>query len=155
MTDTRRRFVLKLAFGPVVVALAAAAGLLRSSRAPAAEWSKDAFSAATMEDALRILHGTHATVPSGAIKIQAPFLVENSAAVAVAVSTSLPDVQSISILVARNKQPLAAHVNFSGALPYFATNIKMSFNSDVHFVVKSGDKLHSAKQLIKIAAGRG
>jgi sulfur-oxidizing protein SoxY len=72
----------------------------------------------------------------------------------VSVSANLPDVQAISILVEKNAVPLAAQVNLlPGALPYFSANIKMAATSDVHFILKSGNKLYGAKQNIKVTVG--
>lgn len=122
--------------------------------AAAAEWPRDAYGAKTVDDALKNLFGTGTMTNSTEVKIKAPLQAENGSVVPVAVSTNLPDVQSISILVEKNPAPLAAHLNLSSAaVPYFAANIKMGSTSDVYFIVKAGGKLYSAKQTIKVTVG--
>jgi sulfur-oxidizing protein SoxY len=73
--------------------------------------------------------------------------------VPIAVSTELPNVESIAILVEKNPNPLIAHVSFSGAEGYFSARMKMGQTSDVYAVVRSGGKLYSAKQTIKVTVG--
>lgn len=87
---------------------------------------------------------------SAAVKIQAPSRVENGAVVAVSVSSDLPDVRAISILVEKNPEPLAAHINLIGGLAYFYVNIKMASTSNVHFIVNSDGKLYSATRNIRV-----
>lgn len=153
MTHLHRRTFLKGTLASAVAAVAAALGLFKPLGARAAEWPRDAYAAKTLTDALENLYGTSSTTDSSEIKVRAPFQAENGAVVPVTVSTSLPDAQTISVLVEKNPQPLAAHLNLNGALPYFAINIKMDSTSDVHFVVNAGGKLYSAKQNIKVTVG--
>lgn len=153
MKPNRRTF-LKAAIVSAVAAVTGGFALLSPRRAAAAEWPRDAYAASSVDDALKHLYGTQATVSSAEIKIRAPLQAENGAVVPVAVSSSLPDVQAISVLVDKNPAPLAAHVNLgAGAVPYFAANLKMGSTSDVFFVVQSGGKLYSAKQNIKVTVG--
>ena len=49
--------------------------------------------------------------------------------------------------------PLAASIDITGAAGYFRTKMKMGQTSPVHVVVKSGGKLYSAKQEIKVTTG--
>lgn len=152
MTPLHRRTFLKGALVAAVAALAAGFGYAK--RALAAEWPKDAFTAKTVEDALKGLYGSAQMSASGAIKIKAPLQAENGAVVPVSVSTTLPNVQSIAVLVDKNPQPLVASVSLNGAgESYFSARIKMGATSDVYCVVKSGGKLYSAKQNIKVTVG--
>lgn len=149
-----RRTFLQKTLASAAAVLAAAAGWISPRDAVAAEWPRDAYGAKTVEDALKHLYGSAAAVASPEVKVRAPFQAENGSVVPVSVSTNLPDVQSISVLVEKNPAPLAAHINLgAGAVPYFSSNIKMAATSDVHFVVKSGGKLYSAKQNIKVTVG--
>lgn len=153
MKPNRRTF-LKGAIVSAVAAVTGAFALVSTRRAAAAEWPRDAYAATTVDDALKNLYGTSARTASAEVKIRAPLQAENGAMVPVVVSTNLPDVQSISVLVEKNPAPLAAHVNLgTGAVPYFASNLKLGSTSDVHFVVKSGGKLYSAKHNIKVTVG--
>lgn len=151
MTQLRRRTFLKGALATAVAALGA--GLLKPLRALAAEWPKDAFASKEIEEALKALYGSTQTSASGSIKIKAPLQAENGAAVPITVSTTLPNVQSIAVLVEKNPQPLVAQVSFNGTEGFFSSRIKMGATSDVYCVVKSGGKLYTAKQNVKVTVG--
>lgn len=153
MTQLHRRTFLKGTLATSVVAVAAGAGLLKPTRVLAAEWPKDAFAAKSVEDTLKSLYGNAQAAASGSIKIKAPIQAENGAVVPFSVSTSLPNVESIAVMVEKNAQPLVANVNLKGADGYFSARMKMGSTSDVHCVVKSGGKLYSAKQNIKVTVG--
>lgn len=141
----------------MTAALAAAAGafgLLVPRLSRAAAWPRDAYAAKTVEDALKNLYGTSRTVASAEVIVRAPSHAENGAIVPVSVSTGLADAQSISILVEKNRRPLAAHIHLlDGAAPYFSVNIKLGASSPVHFVVNAGGKLYSARQSINVTVG--
>ncbi len=152
--NRHRRSLLKGALAAALAGIAATLGLTTPRRAVAAEWPRDAYAAKTVDDALKNLYGTSTVVASPEVKIRAPLQAENGAVVPVSVSSNLPDVQAISILVEKNAAPLAAHISLgNGAVPYFSANIKMGSTSDVHFIVKAGGKLYSAKQNIKVTIG--
>lgn len=154
MAQLPRRVFLQ---GTLVSALAGAAGvlgLLAPRAAAAAEWPRDAYAAETVEDALRNLYGTGRTIASPEVHVRAPPQAENGAVVPVSVSTDLPDARAISILVERNRHPLAAHLNLlDGAAAYFSVNIKLASSSEVHFIVSVGGKLYRAARSIKVTVG--
>jgi sulfur-oxidizing protein SoxY len=153
VNSINRRTFLKSTVAGSVLAVATGAGLLTPTRVLAAAWPAAAFEAKTIDDALKDLYGTSATADSKAITIKAPIQAENAAVVQITVSTTLPNVEAISILVAGNLQPLVANVNLTGAEGYFNTRMKMGKTSDVKVVVKSGGKLHTASQQIKVTVG--
>lgn len=153
MTGLNRRVFLKGALASSVVAVAAGAGLLRPTRVLAAEWPKDAFAAKSVADVIKSLHGGGQAAASGDIKLKAPIQAENGAVVPITVSTSLPNVQAISILVAKNATPLVANTEITGAGGFFSTRMKMAESSDVQVVVKAGGKLYTAKQMVKVTVG--
>ena len=93
------------------------------------------------------------TADSKAISIKAPLQAENGAVVPITVSTSLPNVEAIAILVKENAQPLVASVALTGASGFFSARMKMGKTSDVKVAVKSGGKLHVATQQIKVTVG--
>jgi sulfur-oxidizing protein SoxY len=128
--------------------------LLKPLRALAADWPKAAFESKKLDEALKGLYGTSAMTASGSVRIKAPPQAENGAVVPIAVSTELPNVESIAILVEKNPNPLIAHVSFvPGAEGYFSARMKMGQTSDVYAVVRSGGKLYSARQTIKVTVG--
>jgi sulfur-oxidizing protein SoxY len=148
-----RRTFLKGSLAGGVVAVAAAAGLLKPTRVLAAAWPAAAFEAKSVDDALKGLYGTSAAADSKAITIKAPIQAENGAVVPIEVASSLPGIEGIAIMVAGNAQPLVASVALTGAEGYFKARMKMGKTSDVKVVVKSQGKLHSATQQIKVTVG--
>jgi len=153
VNSMNRRTFLKGTVAGSVLAVAATAGLLTPTRVLAAAWPAAAFDAKSIDDALKGLFGTTAAADSKAITIKAPIQAENGAVVPIAVSTTLANVEAIAILVAGNANPLVANVNLSGAEGYFSARMKMGKTSDVKVVVKSGGKLHTASQQIKVTVG--
>ena len=107
-----------------------------------------------MDDAISGLFGS-ATAPANAgITIKAPLQAENGAVVPITVSTTLPNVEAIAILVDKNATPLVSNVNLmNGAEGFFSARMKMGKTSDVKVIVKAGGKLHSASQQIKVTVG--
>ena len=153
MTAITRRSFLQSTLAGSALAVAASAGLLTPTRVLAAAWPAGAFEAKTVDDVLRGLYGTSTAADSKAITINAPIQAENGAVVPITVSTTLPDVEAISILVAGNANPLVASVSLTGAQGYFSARMKMGKTSDVKVVVKSGGKLHTASQQVKVTVG--
>jgi len=153
VNSPNRRTFLKGTLAGSVVAVAATAGLLKPTRVLAAAWPANAFEAKGIDAAVKALYGTSAAADSKAISIKAPIQAENGAVVPIAVSTSLPKVEGISIFVKENASPLVATATLSGAEGFFSARMKMGKTSDVKVVVKSGGKLHVATQQIKVTVG--
>lgn len=153
MNSLNRRSFLKGTLAGGVVAVAAAAGLLKPTRVLAAAWPASAFEAKSLDDALKALYGSSALSNSPEVNLNAPLQAENGAVVPITISTKLPKVESIAILVKENPNPLVANVAFTGAEGYFSTRIKMGKTSDVQVVVKAGGKLYTATQQIKVTVG--
>ena len=153
MTGLNRRVFLKGALASSVVAVAAGAGLLRPTRVLAAEWPKDAFAAKSVADVLKSLHGGGQATASGDVKIKAPIQAENGAVVPISVSTRMPNVQAITIMVEKNATPLVANTEITGAGGYFSTRMKMAESSNVQVVIKADGKLYTAKQMVKVTVG--
>jgi sulfur-oxidizing protein SoxY len=148
-----RRSFLKLTAGAGALTAAAAAGLVASGQAWAAAWNKTGFEAKAYADALKSLGATN-LVQSKDIVITAPDIAENGAVVPVAVTSKIPNTQSISILAENNPFPLAATFDLSGGSEgYVSTRIKMGKTSNVHIVVKADGKLYTAAKEIKVTIG--
>jgi len=91
---------------------------------------------------------------SDAIKIKAPDIAENGAVVPVTVSSSIANIESISILVSHNATPLVASFDLDKEADAFvSTRIKMGKTSDVVAVAKVGDKLYRASKEVKVTIG--
>ena len=149
----KRRTLLKGSLTAGMAGVAAAAGLLTPQLVMAA-WPKAAFEAKSIDSATESLLGSSSLAGSNDISIKAPPIAENGAVVNVAVSTKMPNVESISILVEKNASPLASSFNLSAATePFIKTRIKVAKTSSVIAVVKSGGKLYSAGREVKVTIG--
>jgi len=152
--DATRRLILK---GAAVMALIGIAGI-RFDLTPAFaaandKYPEDAFKQKNSDDAIKALYGKTAEA-SDKIKLDAPEIAENGAVVPVAVSSTLPDVTSISILVAENPNALIASYRIpAGTIPNVANRIKMAKTSNVIAVVEAGGKLYSASKEVKVTVG--
>ena len=144
--NRRRRTLLAWAGGT-----AAAAGLLplRAS----ANWNKPGFEAKAPGDAIKNL-GAANLIESKDIAITAPDIAENGAVVPVAVTSRIPNTQSISIIAEKNPFPLAATFDVAnGAEPYTSVRIKLGQTSHVRVVVKADGRFYTATKEVKVTVG--
>ena len=134
------------------LALAALAALPRALLAAA--WPANAFGAGAAADAMTELFGTDQATPSDEITLGAPEIAENGAVVPISIKTTLPNVQSVSVIVDRNPRPLAVSFRLpAGTRPDVACRIKMGETSQVRAIVKTGDGLYSAAKEVKVTIG--
>jgi sulfur-oxidizing protein SoxY len=134
------------------VALAALAALPRTLLAAA--WPEKAFAATEADAAMSTLFGTNQAAASDQITLKVPEIAENGAVVPVTISTTLADVESISIVVKNNPRPLVASFEIpAGTLPNVSSRIKMGETSDVTAVVKTADGLYSTSRQVKVTIG--
>lgn len=146
--NLKRREALKLS---ALIGLMAATGLI--SEVQAAEWNKAAFEGKSLDEVLKTLGGSSAD-KSSALTLNAPDIAENGAVVPVAVTTTLPKVQQIAILVDKNPNTLAAQFFMGGDLePFISTRVKMSQTSNMHALVKSEGKWFVATKEVKVTLG--
>jgi sulfur-oxidizing protein SoxY len=149
--DAKRREVLKT--GGRVLALAAAAGIVKPGGALAQEWNKAAFETKSVAETVKALGGGGST-PSASIEIIAPDIAENGAVVPVAVESRLPKTQAIAILVEKNPNTLSAEFAIpAGTDPFVGTRVKMAETSNVYaLVIADGKYFHAVKE-IKVTIG--
>ncbi|MCE4226484.1 thiosulfate oxidation carrier protein SoxY [Methylobacterium sp. C25] len=148
-----RRFVLQAAGLGSVLAAASFAYPIRASANTDAAYPADAFKQKGEAEAVKKLFG-QAAVASDKVKLDAPEIAENGAVVPISVSTDLPDVTSIAILVAENPSALAALYKFApGTPPSVASRLKMAKTTPVIAVVEAGGKLYSATKEVKVTVG--
>jgi sulfur-oxidizing protein SoxY len=134
------------------VALAALAALPRTLLA--AMWPEEAFAATEADAAMSTLFGTNQATASDQITLKVPEIAENGAVVPVTISTTLTDVESISIVVKNNPRPLVASFEIpAGTLPNVSSRIKMGETSDVTAVVKTAEGLYSTSRQVKVTIG--
>jgi len=149
----KRRIFLKGSLATAATGMAISAGLL-TPRMVLAAWPKSAFEAKTVDDAVKGLFGSSKLTGSDKIKIKAPDIAENGAVVPVSVTSDIANIESISIIVEKNPNPLAASfVLGTGTEGYVSTRIKMGKTSSVIAVVKGGGKLQSAGKEVKVTIG--
>ena len=146
--QTRRK---TLAQGAQVAGLLAATGLLPNL---AHAWSKDAFDAKTLAEAVKALGGG-APVASKDVTITGPDIAENGAVVPIGGATTLAGVKTILLLVEKNPSMLAAKFDVTDAVESnIATRVKMGQSSNVIAVVMTGDgKVLYAQKEIKVTLG--
>jgi sulfur-oxidizing protein SoxY len=152
--DSTRRLILK---GAAVLALMGFAGIrfgMTSAFAAANDkYPEDAFKQKNSEDAIKSLYGKTAEA-SDKVKLDAPEIAENGAVVPISVSTTLPEVTSISFLVSENPNALAASYKIpAGTMPSVANRLKMAKTSNVIAIVEAGGKLYSATKEVKVTVG--
>jgi sulfur-oxidizing protein SoxY len=149
----KRRVFLKGSMAAGALGVAVGAGLL-SPKEVLAAWNETAMTAKKTPEALAALYGTDKTEESGDIKIKAPDIAENGAVVPITVSSGMAGITSISIIAENNPVPMVASFELGeGAEGFVSTRIKMGKSGDVIAVVKSGDKLMSARKPVKVTIG--
>lgn len=126
-------------------------GVARAATAPG--WPEDAFKQKTKDDAIKTLYGKTVEA-SDKITLDVPEIAENGAVVPVGISTSLPNVTSMTILVPENPFTIAASYKISeGTVPSIGCRLKMAKTSDVIGVVESDGKLFMASKQVKVTLG--
>ena len=117
------------------------------------KYPEEAFKQKSEADAIKALYGKPAE-PSDKVKLDAPEIAENGAVVPIAVTTTLPDVTSISFFASENPNALAAsYVIPAGTLPAIANRLKMAKTCNVTAIVESGGKLYSVTKEVKVTVG--
>ena len=118
-----------------------------------AEWAEAAFKADSFKGALAEI-GSEGAVASDKIKLKAPEIAENGAVVPIQVSSTLENIESISLLVEKNPTPLTAQFKmFPGLKPDFKIRVRMGETSKVGAIVKAGGKSYSAESEVKVTIG--
>ena len=121
--------------------------------ADAKAWPADAFKQKGEADVLKALYGKPAEA-SDKVNLDAPEIAENGAVVPFAVTSTLPKVTGIAILVLENPNTLAAAYKIpQGTEAAVASRLKMAKTSKVVAVVESGGKLYTATKEVKVTVG--
>jgi len=135
-----------------VAALLATTGLL--PQIAHANYNTAAFEVKTMADLVKMLGGS-APAESKDVTITGPDIAENGAVVPVGVSTALPGVKKLLVLVEKNPSVLSAMFDVSDAVDAnFSTRVKMGQSSNVYAVAMMGDgKMLYAQKEVKVTLG--
>jgi sulfur-oxidizing protein SoxY len=147
--QTRRE---TLKHSAVVAGLLASTGLF--PQFAHAAYNKSAFEAKTVADAVKAWGGA-ALTESKDVTITGPDIAENGAVVPIGVSTALPGVKQLLILVEKNPSALVASFGITDAVEAnVSTRAKMGQSSDVYAVAILADgKALFAKKEIKVTLG--
>jgi sulfur-oxidizing protein SoxY len=149
MNHPRRSFLAVAGGASALVA----AGFLKPRAAEAATWNKQGFEAKAYNDAIKGLGATN-MIESKDISITAPDIAENGAVVPVAITSKIPNTQSISIVAEKNPFPLAATFDVAnGAEPYASVRLKMGQTSNLRAIVKADGKYYTAAKEVKVTVG--
>lgn len=147
-----RRTILKIGASAGALAALSVASLARMGEAVAAQWNKGGFESKAVEDALKSL-GASNLIESKDIIITAPDIAENGAVVPIAVTSKIPNTQSISIISEKNPFPLAATFDITSGDAYVSTRVKMGQTSNVRAVVKADGKFYMTIKEVKVTVG--
>lgn len=125
--------------------------------APSSVWAagdRAAFSSKKMEEALSALGISALEENPILIHLTVPEIAENGAVVPVSVSTTIPDVEQIYILVDKNPNVLAANFSFPpGTEATITSRVKMGQTANVVALVKAGGKCYRTAREVKVTAG--
>jgi sulfur-oxidizing protein SoxY len=134
-------------------ALTALPSVLLAKKSYAA-WPKTSFDIKDLTDSVKSVYGHNNLEESSKVNLKAPPIAENGAIVPINVSTSLDNVDSIMIFVENNPQPLSSGYQLTQlAEPSIGTRLKMGKTSNVMAAVKSGDKVYTSTQEVKVTIG--
>lgn len=149
---TRRQ---ALTHAATVASLMAAAGVWPGAAlAQAGAYPKAAFETRSMDEALKVL-GHARPVASAEVQLNAPDIAENGALVQLGLSTALPGVKRLMLLIEKNPNILAAVFDLTEAIePSLSTRVKMSESSNVYGVAVLADgRVLFARKDVRVTLG--
>ena len=150
--DGQRRAALREGGVLSVLRVLLASGMLRPDTARA-EWNKAAFDSKSVGETLSAL-GLGGATASSAIALEAPEIAENGALVPVKVSTELPRVDRIAVLVEKNPTMLSAVFTLpADTEASIVTRVKMAETSQVIVAVRSDGKVYTVSKEVKVTRG--
>ncbi len=144
-----RRSLLKSA----IASITAATGLGQSpAYADRPNWSRMAFTLPELEEATEYSLGSHRGIKTDDVYLDIPDYIKSPGVVELSVSTSLPLVDAMALLVRANALPLAAVYKFPpDTEPFVTSRIDIFQSSEVIAVVRSAGKLFSNSRNVVIS----
>jgi sulfur-oxidizing protein SoxY len=135
-----------------VAALMATAGLL--PQAAHAAYNAAAFEVKTMAELIKLLGGSTPTESKDVI-VTGPDIAENGAVVPLGVSSALPGVKKLLVLVEKNPSVMSAMFDVSDSVDAnFSTRVKMGQSSNIYAVAMMADgKVLYAQKEVKVTLG--
>lgn len=150
MKNSRRQFL--SGCGRWAAALAAVT-LLRPLTAFAAGRNAEAFKAKSLDAVLKA-YGAAGSTESADITLTTPEIAENGAVVPTTVESRLAGTQSISILIEKNPDVLAAHFEIpEGTDPYVSTRVKVAETCNIIALVHTADGYFHTQKPVKVTLG--
>jgi sulfur-oxidizing protein SoxY len=148
MNVNRRQF-LKTSIAYSTLGLA-----LLESQPTQATWPADNFAPGSFDATLKQLAKGKPVVETDKIELTIPEIAENGALVPVTVTSSLNDIQNISLMVEQNPVPLAIQTQLMPDLvPFMSARLKIASSSFV-FAIAEGEKAcYSVKKKVKVTIG--
>lgn len=152
MTDSRRTFIKKS------VALSGysfiTTGILLATPEASAEWLAETTSTDILQQTIKRLFKDQKIIESDQIVIQIPKTAENGASVPITVTSSLKNVEGISILIEKNPIPLVAKFELSADLaPFVSTRLKIAESSAVAVIVETNEGFYTASKKVIVTQG--
>lgn len=153
MNELRRKF-LRGGTAAALIAPWLGSGLLLPRAVLATEWQRAAFTAKTVNDALKA-YGATGAAESRDIQISAPEIAENGGKVEVEILVQLAGARSLALFADRNPLPLCATLDFTPpALPYAKLQLKLAESTRLRAVARSTDgKTYVAFRDVKVTLG--
>lgn len=114
----------------------------------------DAWTAKTVQDAIKALYGDIKPVESADVKVLTPDVGSNGGQIPVSVKTTI-DAKSIAVLQDANPESLVAvFAQNENTIPNYGMKIKMKKSGTVTVIVEGKDgKFYSAKKTLEVALG--
>lgn len=117
-------------------------------------WTKEYFRRGQFAAIQAELTGGQPIHTSDLIRIEAPDSIADGASIRVVVSSELPAVHSICLLIKDNPRPLCCRASFSSfASPHFGTSVRMLRSSVLVALVKTGDGFFTQEKPIAVTLG--
>lgn len=143
----RRNF---LGLGLGAIAVAAIPGKL--SAVDFRETKPKAWTAEKVDDAVKEIFGTSATVEGG-INLKAPEIAENGAVVPISFDTELKASKIAVFQDANPESAVAVFTVYEGAVLDYAIRIKMAKTGKVTVIAEVDGKLHAVTKEVKVTLG--
>lgn len=152
MKLTRRNFLGKLSL--CITAITSVGMHLLQPVFALVERNFEAFSATTQDHALAELFPKQIITPSKDIWIEMHETIEDGSIVPIKIQTRLPNLQSITILVEKNPNPLIAIFNLTPLCTgLIETRIKIDKPSLLTIIVQSNGQLFKTKKMVNVILG--
>lgn len=136
------------------IAVSATGLSLFESQGVYADWSATRFAETGFDQTLKLIANGKPIVETDKISLEIPEIAENGAFVPFTVTSSLDDIQLISIIVEQNPVPLVIQAQLTPELETFMSGRLKIANSSFVFAIAEGEKAcYSAKKKVKVTIG--